>query len=48
MRANEVKRRWQAGDMFLAGDTSGRGHRTRVLDGPALVMFIPLAADALT
>jgi hypothetical protein len=39
-------RRWQAGDLFIAGDDSGRGHQTRVIDGPALVLFIPLPADS--
>ena len=36
----------QAGDLFIAGDTTGQGHRTRVIDGPALVIFIPVPARA--
>lgn len=39
-------RRFEAGDLFIAGDTGGQGHRTRVIDGPALVIFIPVPARA--
>lgn len=39
-------RRFDAGDLFIAGDTTGQGHRTRVIDGPALVIFIPMPARA--
>ncbi len=35
-------RRWSSGDQFIAADTSGRGHKTRVIDGPAVAIFIPL------
>lgn len=38
-------RRWGRGECFLADDTSGRGHRTRTLDGRAVVLFAPIAAD---
>ena len=35
-------RRWGKGDIFIAADVSGRGHRTRCIDGPVLAMFVPL------
>jgi hypothetical protein len=35
-------RRWSSGDQFIAADVSGRGHKTRVIDGPAVVIFMPL------
>jgi hypothetical protein len=41
-------RRFVAGDLFIAGDTTGQGHRTRVIDGPALVIFIPVPAKAFS
>lgn len=40
---DDEARRWRGGDLFIAADVSGRGHRTRVVDGPAIVMFVPLA-----
>ena len=43
---NEM-RRWDSGDLFMAADISGRGHRTRVVGGPATVMFVPLSAGEL-
>ena len=41
-------RRWGAGSLFIAADTAGRGHKTRVIDGPADVIFIPVPVGALT
>ena len=38
-------RRWQAGEMFMADDTAGQGHRTRVLSGPVRLLFLRVAAD---
>jgi hypothetical protein len=35
-------RRWGPGAAFLPDDVSGKGHTTRVLEGPALVAFIQL------
>jgi len=43
---NDV-RRWGSGDLFMAADVSGRGHRTRVLDGPVTVLFVPVSAGDL-
>ncbi len=43
---NEV-RRWGAGDVVIAADVTGRGHKTRVVGGPAMVMFVPIADDVL-
>lgn len=36
------KRRCTAGQAFIADDLSGKGHTTRVIDGPARVMFVQL------
>jgi quercetin dioxygenase-like cupin family protein len=36
------KRRCAAGQAFIADDLTGQGHLTRVLDGPAHVMFVEL------
>ena len=35
-------RRFAAGDIMLADDTSGRGHITREVEGPRRSLFIPL------
>ncbi|HZO82742.1 MAG TPA: hypothetical protein VFB33_13690 [Candidatus Binataceae bacterium] len=35
-------RRWGPGAAFMPYDVSGKGHTTRVLEGPALVAFIQL------
>jgi hypothetical protein len=35
-------RRWRAGELFLASDVTGKGHKTRTVGGPARVMFAPL------
>lgn len=37
-------RRWQGGEFFLAEDTEGKGHKTRVIEGPARVLFVRLEA----
>lgn len=36
------KRRAGTGQAFIADDLTGRGHSTRVIDGPARVMFVEL------
>jgi hypothetical protein len=36
------KRRCSAGQAFIADDLTGKGHVTRVVDGPARVMFVQL------
>jgi hypothetical protein len=33
------------GDILLADDTAGQGHRARVLEGPRLQVFVPLRAE---
>jgi hypothetical protein len=38
-------RQWGAGEAFLADDVTGKGHTTRVVKGPARVMFAPLPPD---
>ena len=39
------KRRWQQGGAFIADDVSGRGHLTKVFDGPARLVFLRLPDD---
>jgi quercetin dioxygenase-like cupin family protein len=36
------KRRCAAGQAFIADDLAGKGHSTRVIEGPATVMFAEL------
>ncbi|MCC6710600.1 MAG: hypothetical protein IT492_23815 [Gammaproteobacteria bacterium] len=43
--AGGERREWGAGEVFLADDTAGQGHLTRVLDGPARLMFVCLPDD---
>ena len=38
---------WGPGGMVIASDHDGGGHYTRVLEGPALVMFVPLGSADL-
>jgi len=38
---DNARRHWGKGDVFVAADLDGRGHRTRTIDGPAIVMFAP-------
>lgn len=40
-----AKRRWGTGDVFMADDVRGKGHLTRVLEGPARLLFIRLPED---
>lgn len=41
-----VIKRFSPGDMFMADDRNGQGHRTRVVgDGAALLMFLKVADD---
>ena len=39
------KRRWNAGGMFMADDTRGKGHQTRVIQGPAQLLFLRVPDD---
>ena len=36
------KRQWNAGTAVIADDLTGKGHTTRVIEGPATVMFVQL------
>lgn len=36
-------RRWGAGEIVIADDTTGKGHRTRVVGGPARLLFLEVA-----
>jgi hypothetical protein len=38
-------RRWGQGSLLMADDTKGKGHRTRVLEGPAKLLFVRLPDD---
>ena len=38
-------RRWGPGDMFMADDPKGKGHRTRVVECPAKLVFLRLGDD---
>lgn len=39
------QREWGAGEMFFADDTGGQGHLTRVIQGPAHLLFVCLPDD---
>jgi hypothetical protein len=43
--SDNQKRRSAAGQAFIADDLTGKGHSTRVIDGPATVMFVELPPD---
>jgi hypothetical protein len=36
------KRRWGAGAAFIPDDLTGKGHLTRVIEGPAMLAFVEL------
>jgi quercetin dioxygenase-like cupin family protein len=38
-------RRWGQGSLVIADDTKGKGHRTRVLEGTAKLVFLRLPDD---
>lgn len=38
-------RRWSAGGMFMADDPKGKGHRTRVVEGPVKAVFMRMPDD---
>ena len=40
--SDNQRRRCSAGQAFIADDLAGQGHSTRVIDGPATVMFVEL------
>jgi hypothetical protein len=40
-----TKHRWSSGDMFLADDVGSRGHRTRIVSGPARILFVHLTPE---
>lgn len=39
------QRRWSAGGMFMADDSRGKGHQTRVIEGPAKLLFLRVPDD---
>jgi len=45
---DDAVRRWAASDMFIAGDVTGQGHKTRTIDGPATVIFLPIDGNGLS
>ena len=36
---------WTPGQLFLPDDVNGRGHISRVKEGPVTIMFVPLPPD---
>jgi hypothetical protein len=40
------RRRLGAGDILIADDIEGQGHRAEILENPRLQVFVPLAPDA--
>ncbi|HVA69061.1 MAG TPA: hypothetical protein VNF45_07080 [Candidatus Binataceae bacterium] len=40
--SDNERRRHSVGQAFIADDVAGKGHLTRVIDGPARVMFVQL------
>src|SRR5216684_899941 len=40
--SDNQKRQGRPGQAFIADDLTGKGHTTRVVDGPAHVMFVEL------
>jgi hypothetical protein len=43
--SDNQKRQCAAGEAFIADDLTGKGHTTRVVKGPARVMFVELPKD---
>ena len=43
--SDNQKRQCRAGQAFIADDLTGKGHTTRVVEGPAHVMFVELPAN---
>jgi len=43
--SDHESRRCGAGQGFIADDLTGKGHSTRVIDGPATVMFVELPQE---
>lgn len=39
------QRGWRGGEFFLAEDTDGKGHLTRVIEGPARVLFVRVSPE---
>jgi hypothetical protein len=42
---NSEVRRVHAGDAILVEDTVGRGHLTRIIEGPATCVYVPVPQD---
>ncbi len=42
--SDNQKRQWSAGAAFIPDDLVGKGHLTRVIEGPAMLAFIELPA----
>ena len=36
---------WKPGDVFLPDDVEGKGHISRVIEGPVRILFVPLNLD---
>ena len=45
MTADLEKRRWQPGELFLPDDVEGKGHTSKVIEGPVRILFVPLPKE---
>ena len=39
------RRSWKPGEVFFPDDVAGKGHISRVLQGPVRILFVPLEPD---
>ena len=39
------RRSWKPGELFLPDDVKGKGHISRVLQGPVRILFVPFESD---
>ena len=39
------ERRWGPGEVFMPDTVTGRGHTSRVVEGPVRMVFVPVPAD---
>ena len=43
--SDQETRQWRAGDVFLADDVTGKGHTTRVVEGPVRLLVVALPSE---
>ena len=39
------KRRWNAGEIFMADEPHGKSHQTPIIEGPAQLLFLRVPDD---